>query len=87
MKTADGVGSQPPISRGFRCCPGAVLAAGPIRRFARLINAHGKPAARHEAMISIFVAWYNFCRKNESLKKQTPAMSSRLIERIWSIEG
>ncbi|HEX4143199.1 MAG TPA: IS1 family transposase [Pirellulales bacterium] len=56
------------------------------RRFTRLTNAHSKSAIHHEAMINIFVAWYNFCRRNEALKKQTPAMSSGLTAAIWSIE-
>jgi transposase-like protein/IS1 family transposase len=56
------------------------------RRFTRLTNAHSKSACHHEAMINIFVAWYNFCRKHEALKKQTPAMSSGLTDHVWSIE-
>jgi IS1 family transposase len=56
------------------------------RRFTRLTNAHSKSAAHHEAMINIFVAWYNFARRNEALKKQTPAMASGLAGHVWSIE-
>ncbi len=36
-------------------------------------------------MINIFVAWYNFCRKHETLK-QTPAMASGLSDTVWTIE-
>jgi transposase-like protein/IS1 family transposase len=57
-----------------------------VRRFTRLTNAHSKSAAHHEAMICLFVAWYNFCRKHETLKQQTPAMSSGLTEKVWTIE-
>jgi transposase-like protein/IS1 family transposase len=56
------------------------------RRFTRLTNAHSKSRDHHEAMINIFVAWYNFSRKHETLKKQTPAMSSGLTDHVWSIE-
>ncbi len=56
-----------------------------VRRFTRLTNAHSKSVAHHEAMISLFVAWYNFCRKHESLKQQTPAMASGLTDKVWAI--
>jgi transposase-like protein/IS1 family transposase len=56
------------------------------RRFTRLTNAHSKSAAHHEAMVSLFVAWYNFCRKHETLKGKSPAMVGNLTERVWSIE-
>jgi Integrase core domain len=57
-----------------------------VRRFTRLTNAHSKSAAHHDAMVSLFVAWYNFCRKHEALKYQTPGMSSGLTDTVWSIE-
>jgi transposase-like protein/IS1 family transposase len=56
-----------------------------LRRFTRLTNAHSKSVAHHQAMVSLFVAWYNFCRKHETLK-QTPAMSSGLTDKVWTIE-
>lgn len=40
----------------------------------------------HTAMVALFVAFYNFCRKHETLKKQTPAMTAGLADRVWSIE-
>jgi hypothetical protein len=51
-----------------------------------LTNAHSKSVAHHEATVAIFVAWYNFCRKNEALKKHTQAMASGLTDKVWSIE-
>ena len=36
------------------------------------------------AVISLFVAWYNFCREHETLK-QTPAMASGLADGVWSL--
>jgi hypothetical protein len=56
------------------------------RRFTRLTNAHSKSAEHHAAMVALFVAFYNFCRKHETLKKQTPAMAAGLADRVWTIE-
>lgn len=55
------------------------------RRFTRLTNAHSKSAKHHEAMVAIFVAWYNFCRKHETVNS-TPAMAAGLTARKWSIK-
>jgi transposase-like protein/IS1 family transposase len=55
------------------------------RRFTRLTNAHSKSPKHHAAMQSIFVAWYNFCRKHETLKGQTPAMAAGLADKAWTI--
>ncbi len=54
------------------------------RRFTRLTNAHSKSLKHHKAMQAIFFAWYNFCRKHETIK-QTPAMASGLAEKAWTI--
>ncbi len=56
------------------------------RRMTRLTNAHSKSQRHHAAMMGLFAAHYNFCRKHESLKKQTPAMSSGLAENVWTIK-
>jgi transposase-like protein/IS1 family transposase len=56
-----------------------------VRRFTRLTNAHSKSAAHHSAMVGLFTAWYNFCRKHETLKGKTPAMASKLTDRVWSV--
>ena len=37
-------------------------------------------------MIALFVGWYNFCRKHETLGKSTPAMAAKLTEKVWSLE-
>jgi transposase-like protein/IS1 family transposase len=57
-----------------------------VRRFTRLTNAHSKSRAHHEAMMAIFVAWYNFSRKHETLKGKTPAMAAGLESMPWTIE-
>jgi hypothetical protein len=56
-----------------------------LRRFTRLTNGHSKSLKHHVAMQAIFVAHYNFCRKHESLKGQTPAMASGLTNEVWTI--
>lgn len=33
----------------------------------RLTNAHSKSVPHHEAMVALFVAWYNFCRKHDTV--------------------
>jgi hypothetical protein len=56
-----------------------------LRRFTRLTNAHSKSHKHHVAMQAIFVAWYNFGRKHETLKGQSPAMASGLADKVWSL--
>lgn len=55
------------------------------RRFTRLTNAHSKSLAHHAAMQAIFVGWYNFCRKHETVKS-TPAVASGLATETWTIK-
>jgi transposase-like protein/IS1 family transposase len=55
------------------------------RRHTRLTNAHSKSLRHHVAMQAIAMAHYNFCRKHETLKGQTPAMASKLTDKVWSI--
>jgi hypothetical protein len=57
-----------------------------MRRFTRLTNAHSKSLKHHVAMQALYFAWYNFCRKHESLKGQTPAMASGLEDDVWSVK-
>ena len=56
-----------------------------VRRLTRLTNAHSKSAAHHAAMLAIFTAFYNFCRKHETLKGKTPAMAAGLADRVWTL--
>jgi transposase-like protein/IS1 family transposase len=57
-----------------------------LRRFTRLTNAHSKSLKHHRAMQALFVAWYNFARKHEALKGNTPAMASGLSDHVWTIK-
>ncbi len=57
-----------------------------LRRFTRLTNAHSKSLRHHTAMQALFVAWYNFARKHETLKGNTPAMASGLSDHVWTIK-
>lgn len=56
-----------------------------LRRFTRLTNAHSKSLRHHTAMQALFVAWYNFCGKHETLKGQTPGMVAGLTDKPWTI--
>lgn len=56
-----------------------------LRRFTRLTNGHSKSLQHHKAMQAIFIAFYNFSRKHETLKGQTPAMASGLTDKVWSV--
>jgi hypothetical protein len=40
----------------------------------------------HVAMQAIFIAYYNFARKHETLKGNSPAMASGLTDHVWSVK-
>jgi hypothetical protein len=53
----------------------------------RLIDEyHSKSFRHHAVMTSLFAAWYNFCRKNQTLRSQTPAMAAGISDYVWSLE-
>jgi hypothetical protein len=56
------------------------------RRHTRLTNAHSKSLKHHVAMQAIVIAYYNFSRKHETLRGQTPAMASKLTDKVWTIQ-
>ena len=65
------------------------------RRLTRLTDAHSKSLEHHTAMMSLFTAFYNFCRKHEtagqpkdkdaSVPMMTPAMAAGLAGHVWTI--
>jgi hypothetical protein len=56
------------------------------RRHTRLTNGHSKSLAHHTAMQAIFVAFYNFARSHETLKRKSPAMAAGLTDKVWTIQ-
>jgi IS1 family transposase/transposase-like protein len=55
-----------------------------LRRFTRLTSAFSKSLVHLQASVSIFIAWYNFCRVHQTLRV-TPAMEAGLTDHVWSI--
>ena len=55
-----------------------------LRRFTRLTNAHSKSLKHHAAMQAIFFAFYNLCRRHETIRK-TPAMAAGLADKQWTV--
>ncbi len=56
-----------------------------VRRMARLTNAHSKKWENHDAMLSLYYVWYNWCRVHSTIKS-TPAVAAGLATETWSIE-
>lgn len=56
------------------------------RRHTRLTNGFSKDMAHHEAFQYLFFAFYNFCRKHETLKGDTPAMASGITNKVWALK-
>jgi IS1 family transposase len=57
-----------------------------MRRFTRLTNGHSKKVENHGHAFALFVMHYNYCRKHQSLKGQTPAMAAGLADHAWSMD-
>jgi transposase-like protein/IS1 family transposase len=56
-----------------------------VRRWTRLTNAFSKSWKHHEAMLSLYIAFYNFVRPHMTLKT-TPAVAARLTDHRWTME-
>jgi hypothetical protein len=54
------------------------------RRFTRLTNGFSKKLENLKAAVSLFMAWYNFCRVHQTLRV-TPAIEEKLTDHIWTI--
>jgi IS1 family transposase len=55
-----------------------------IRRFTRLTNGFSKKIENHGHMVSLFYAYYNFCRVHQTLRV-TPAMEAGISDHVWSV--
>jgi len=55
-----------------------------MRRLTRLTNAFSKKWKKLYAMLSLYFAWYNFCRVHQTLRV-TPAQEAGLTDHIWEI--
>jgi len=55
-----------------------------MRRMTRLTNGFSKKWANLEAAYALWFAYYNFCRKHQTLRV-TPAMESGLANHVWTI--
>lgn len=55
-----------------------------VRRFTRLTNAFSKKWENHWAAVSLWYAFYNFCRIHKSLRV-TPAMAAGITSRVWTL--
>jgi IS1 family transposase len=56
-----------------------------IRRFTRLTNAFSKKVENHAAAVTLWFAYYNFCRVHQTLRV-TPAMEAGISDHVWSVE-
>lgn len=55
-----------------------------LRRFTRLTNAYSKKLENLKAAVSLWFAFYNFCRVHQSLRV-TPAMQAGIADHVWSL--
>ena len=56
-----------------------------FRRFTRLTNSFSKKTRNHDAMLGLYFAWYNRCRKHMTLKT-TPAVKAGIASEQWTLE-
>ena len=56
-----------------------------LRRFTRLTNAFSKKVVNLKAAVTLYVAFYNFCRVHQTLRV-TPAMEAGVSDHIWQVE-
>ena len=56
-----------------------------MRRFTRLTNGFSKKVENHAAAVSLYFAFYNFCRVHQTLRI-TPAMQAGIASTPWTVE-
>jgi transposase-like protein/IS1 family transposase len=54
------------------------------RRFTRLTNAFSKKWENHWAAVALWMTFYNFCRRHQSIR-MTPAMAAGVTDHIWTV--
>jgi len=55
-----------------------------MRRMTRLTNGFSKKWGNLEVAYALWFAYYNFCRRHQTLRV-TPAMESKLTDHVWSL--
>lgn len=56
-----------------------------MRRFTRLTNAFSKKIENHSAAVALYMMYYNFGRKHQTLGT-TPAVKAGIADHIWTVE-
>jgi IS1 family transposase/transposase-like protein len=57
-----------------------------LRRLTRLTNAFSKKFENHKAAVTLYIAFYNFCRGHQAHKGDSPAMAAGLTDHVWTIQ-
>jgi hypothetical protein len=55
-----------------------------MRRFTRLTNAFSKKLENHSAAVALYMMYYNFGRKHQTLGT-TPAVKAGIADHAWSV--
>jgi len=55
-----------------------------VRRYTRLTNAFSKKVQNHAAAVSLHFAYYNYCRKHQTLGT-SPAVAAGLTDHVWTL--
>lgn len=55
-----------------------------LRRLTRLTNGFSKKLDDLKAAVSVFMAWYNFCRVHQTMRV-TSAMEAKLTDHVWTV--
>jgi len=56
-----------------------------LRRFTRLALGFSKKLDNLKATVALYIAWYNFCRVHQTLRR-TPAMAAGITDHVWTIQ-
>lgn len=84
MKTVSGVPDPDHVSTSYVERQNLNMKMG-MRRFTRLTNGFSKKVDNHGHAVSLYFAYYNFCRVHTTLRV-TPAMEAGLTDHVWSVD-